>query len=148
MPIEAAICATRPHSHGASSRWPATRSFSIDERISARTRAAIESDVFGHVIDGERVAAGDGATLDIVDPATGDVIAAAAAGTLDDVDRAVRSARAAFEDGLWRDLPPMAKEKVLRNMAALVAERGELFGEVDVLDAGLLRTYTDRKSVV
>ena len=36
----------------------------------------------------------------------------------------------------------MAKEKVLRNMAALVAERGELFGEIDVLDAGLLRTYT------
>ena len=27
-------------------------------------------------------------------------------------------------------------------MAALVAERGELFGEIDVLDAGLLRTYT------
>ena len=94
------------------------------------------------MIDGERVAAGDGATLDIVDPATGNVIAAAAAGTLDDVDRAARSARAAFEDGRWRDMAPMAKEKVLRNMAALVAERGELFGEVDVLDAGLLRTYT------
>ena len=27
-------------------------------------------------------------------------------------------------------------------MAAIVAERGELFGEIDVLDAGLLRTYT------
>ena len=36
----------------------------------------------------------------------------------------------------------MAKEKVLRNMAALVAERGDVFAEVDVLDAGLLRTYT------
>jgi len=117
-------------------------STAIDQRISARTRAAIESDIFGHVIDGERVAAGDGATLDIVDPATGNVIAAAAAGTLDDVDRAARSARAAFEDGRWRDMAPMAKEKILRNMAALVAERGELFGEVDVLDAGLLRTYT------
>src|SRR3954447_3656904 len=117
-------------------------STAIDERISARTRAAIQADVFGHVIDGERAAASDGATLDIVDPATGDVIAAAAAGTLDDVDRVARSARAAFEDGRWRDMAPMAKEKVLRNMAALVAERGELFAEVDVLDAGLLRTYT------
>ena len=83
-----------------------------------------------------------GATLDIVDPSTGDVIAKAAAGNADDVDRAARSARAAFEDGRWRNQPPMAKEKVLRNMAALVAERGELFGEIDVLDAGLLRMYT------
>ena len=56
------------------------------------------------MIDGERVAAGNGATLDIVDPATGDVIAQAAAGTVDDVDRAARSARAAFEDGRWRNL--------------------------------------------
>ncbi len=37
----------------------------------------------------------------------------------------------------------MAKEKVLRRMAGLVAERAELFGEIDVLDAGLLRAYTE-----
>ena len=117
-------------------------STTIDDRISARTRAEIQQDNFGHVIDGERVAAGNEATLDIIDPATGTVIAAAAAGTVDDVDRAARSARAAYEDGRWRNLAPMAKEKVLRNMAGLLAERGELFAEVDVLDAGLLRTYT------
>ena len=35
MPFRAASPATRPQSHGASSRLPATRSFSIDERISA-----------------------------------------------------------------------------------------------------------------
>jgi phenylacetaldehyde dehydrogenase len=114
----------------------------IDERISPATRAAIEKDLFGHVIDGERAESAAGGTLDVVDPATGDVIARAAAGTADDVDRAARSARAAFEDGRWRDRPPMQKEKVLRNMAALVAERGDLFAEVDVLDAGLLRMYT------
>ena len=115
----------------------------IDDRISPATRTAIERDVFGHVIDGEQVAASNGATLDIVDPATGGVIAKAAAGTGDDVDRVARSARAAFDDGRWRDLPPMAKETVLRDMASLVAERATLFGEVDVLDAGLLRGYTE-----
>ncbi len=115
----------------------------IDLRVSPATRTAIERDVFGHVIEGELVGAGDGATLDIVDPSTGDVIAKAAAGTADDVDRAARSARVAFEDGRWRNQAPMAKEKVLRKMAALVAERGELFGEIDVLDAGLLRMYTE-----
>jgi phenylacetaldehyde dehydrogenase len=114
----------------------------IDERISPATRAVIEKDIFGHVIDGDRVEAAGGATLDVVDPASGEVISTAAAGTSADVDRAARSARAAFEDGRWRTQPPMAKEKVLRNMAALVAERGDVFAEVDVLDAGLLRMYT------
>jgi phenylacetaldehyde dehydrogenase len=114
----------------------------IDERISPASRAAIEQDLFGHVIDGTRVESAGRDTLDIVDPATGRVIAKAAAGTASDADAAARSARTAFEDGRWRNQPPMAKEKVLRTMAALVAERGEVFAEVDVLDAGLLRSYT------
>jgi acyl-CoA reductase-like NAD-dependent aldehyde dehydrogenase len=71
----------------------------IDERVSSATRTAIERELFGHVIDGERIAASSGATLDVVDPSTGDFIAKAAAGNAHDVDRAARSARAAFEDG-------------------------------------------------
>ena len=43
MPVDAASCATRPHSHGASSRWPATRSFSIDARISAGSASSARS---------------------------------------------------------------------------------------------------------
>jgi acyl-CoA reductase-like NAD-dependent aldehyde dehydrogenase len=114
----------------------------IDERVSSATRSALARDIFGHVIDGELTGAKSGATLDVVNPSSGDVIAKAAAGNADDVARAARSARAAYEDGRWRNQAPMAKERVLRNMAAIVAERGDLFGEIDVLDAGLLRTYT------
>ena len=103
----------------------------------------IEKDIFGHVIDGDTRRGdrrGDARRRRSGDAVS--VIAKAAAGTADDVDRAARSARAAFEDGRWRNQPPMAKEKVLRNMAALVAERGDVFAEIDVLDAGLLRMYT------
>ena len=110
--------------------------------ISAAAARQLDRPLFGHVIDGEVVPSLDGGTMPVIDPATGEQVATAAAGTADDVDRAARSARAAFEDGRWRNLPPMAKERRLRNMAALVAERGDLFGEIDVLDAGLLRIYT------
>ena len=99
-------------------------------------------ELFGHVIDGEVVPSVDGATMDIVDPATGTTIAQAAAGSAADVDRAARSARAAFDDGRWRDLAPLEKERRMHRMAALVAERAEVFAEIDVLDAGLLRSYT------
>ncbi len=59
----------------------------------------------------------------------------AACGTMD-VDRAVASARAAFEDGRWRDQPPKARKQVLHRLAELMtAHAGEL-ALLESLDTG------------
>jgi acyl-CoA reductase-like NAD-dependent aldehyde dehydrogenase len=110
--------------------------------ISKLTARYLGRPLFGHVIDGEVVASLDGATMPAIDPATGQQVATAAAGSRADVELAVRSARAAFDDGRWRFLAPLEKERRLRRLAELLAERGEVFGELDVIDAGLLRMYT------
>src|SRR3954464_10930458 len=110
--------------------------------ISTATARTLERELFGHVIDGEIVPSLGGGTMPVIDPATDERIATAAAGSAEDVARAVTSARAAFDGGRWRPLPPLEKERRLRRLADLLAERGELFGELDVLDAGLLRWYT------
>ena len=110
--------------------------------IAEATAHALARPLFGHVIDGELVASVDEATMPVVDPATGRQVATAAAGSQADVDRAVRSARAAFDDGRWRHLDPLEKERRLRRLAALLAERRDTFGELDVIDAGLSRMYT------
>jgi aldehyde dehydrogenase (NAD+) len=110
--------------------------------IADETAASLRRPLFGHVVDGEVVASFEGATMPVIDPATGHQVATAASGAEADVERAVRSARAAYDDGRWRDVPPMEKERRLRRMASLVAERGEQFAELDVIDAGLLRAYT------
>jgi acyl-CoA reductase-like NAD-dependent aldehyde dehydrogenase len=109
--------------------------------IGAGTRRHLERRVFGHVIDGEVVPSLDGATMPVIDPATGEPVAVAAAGSPADVERAVRSARTAFDDGRWRFLPPLEQERRLRTLGALLAERGDEFAELDVIDAGLLRWY-------
>ena len=49
---------------------------------------------FHNVINGESVDAADGATYDLVNPATGEVYAAAPASQAEDVDRAMRRRRA------------------------------------------------------
>ena len=113
----------------------------IEQAITTETARSVGRELFGHVIDGRLVPSIDGATMDVIDPSTGAVIATAAAGSAADVDLAARSAREAFDDGRWRDLPPHEKERRMHRMAALVAERADLFGETDVLDAGLLRSY-------
>ena len=110
--------------------------------LSAATAEVLRRPLFGHFIEGRAVPSADGATMPVIDPASGAQIAVAAAGAQADVDAAVRSARAAFDDGRWRLLAPLEKERRLRRLAALLAERGDLFGELDVLDAGLLRGYT------
>jgi acyl-CoA reductase-like NAD-dependent aldehyde dehydrogenase len=109
--------------------------------ITPETEALIERPLFGHVIDGELVASLDGGTMPVIDPATGEQIATAASGSAADVERAVRSARASFDDGRWRFLAPLEKERRLRKLSALVSERADVFAELDVLDAGLLRAY-------
>ena len=52
------------------------------------------------------------------------------------------SARRAFDDGRWRNLAPLDKERRLRRLSELTADHGAVFSDIDVLDAGLLKAYT------
>src|SRR5829696_2612621 len=110
--------------------------------ISAAAARQFERPLFGHFIDGEVVPSVDGATMPVIDPATGEQAATAAAGSAADVDRAVASARRAFDDGRWRFLAPLEQERRLRRLASLIGEHGDELAELDVIDAGLLRMYT------
>jgi acyl-CoA reductase-like NAD-dependent aldehyde dehydrogenase len=109
--------------------------------ISPGTAQQLERPLFGHVIDGQVVPSLDGDTMAVIDPATGEQVATAAAGSAADVERAVRSARAAFEDGRWRYLPPAEQERRLRRLATLIAEHADELAELDVIDSGLIRMY-------
>ena len=64
---------------------------------------AIEARAF---IDGRHVAAASGRTFAKASPIDGRHLADVADCDAADIDRAVAAARAAFEDGRWRDLPP------------------------------------------
>jgi acyl-CoA reductase-like NAD-dependent aldehyde dehydrogenase len=109
--------------------------------IAEETARQLSRPLFGHVIDGAVVPSIDGATMPVIDPATERQVALAAAGSAADVERAAASARAAFDDGRWWRLPPLEKERRLRNLARLLAERAETFAEIDVIDSGLLKWY-------
>jgi acyl-CoA reductase-like NAD-dependent aldehyde dehydrogenase len=102
----------------------------------------LDRGLVGHVIDGRTVESRSGATFDIVDPSTGAVVAQAARGDQADVDLAVGAARRAFDDGRWRNLTPMERERRMRKMAALLEEYTEVLGDLDSLDAGVLKKWS------
>jgi phenylacetaldehyde dehydrogenase len=52
------------------------------------------------------------------------------------VDSAVKAAKAAFMDPAWRDLPPIARERLLHRLADLIEENGAVLAAIESLDNG------------
>jgi betaine-aldehyde dehydrogenase len=90
---------------------------------------------FHNIVDGKPVPASDGRTLDISDPATGEVYATAPLSGQADVDAAYRSARRAFEEG-WRDTTPSERMNALLQMADAVEKHGEELVQIEAKDTG------------
>jgi acyl-CoA reductase-like NAD-dependent aldehyde dehydrogenase len=71
--------------------------------------------VLRNFVNGESVDAVDGATIDLVNPTTGEVFATAPLSTEADVDTAYRAAATAFES--WRDSTPSQRQAALLKIA-------------------------------
>jgi acyl-CoA reductase-like NAD-dependent aldehyde dehydrogenase len=114
-----------------------------DWALSQASRTFLAAGAFGHLIDGETVGSVSGDTFPVYDPATGREFARCAAAGREDVDRAVRSARQAFDDGRWRNLEPLEKERRLRRLSGLIQDNRDLLMDLDVIDGGLVRAYSE-----
>lgn len=74
-------------------------------------------------VGGEWQASDGGRAIPVVNPATREEVGHAVLASTDDADRAVASARASFDDGRWRDLPPADRAAVMRHAADLLEKR-------------------------
>jgi acyl-CoA reductase-like NAD-dependent aldehyde dehydrogenase len=88
------------------------------------------------LIGGSARPAADGGTLDVFEPASGDVLTTIASGTAADADAAVTAARAAFDAGVWSGLSATARGKVLLRVAGLIRERSEDLATLEARNAG------------
>ena len=87
-------------------------------------------------INGEWVDSSHGETLDVEDPSSGKVIAQIVEASDKDVDRAVAAARTAFDDGRWRNMPPVARQKIMNRLADLIEEHADELAELEAIDVG------------
>nr|WP_229735738.1 aldehyde dehydrogenase family protein [Novosphingobium marinum] len=67
-------------------------------------------------------------------PASGDLIGEVAEATREDVDRAVTAAVAGFR--VWREVPPLERARLLREMATIIRRNGKELADLDALDCG------------
>jgi betaine-aldehyde dehydrogenase len=85
-------------------------------------------------IDGEFVDPAEGATEEVLNPATAEAIAEAPLSTSEDVDRAVQAARRAFPG--WADATPGERSLALLKLADALEEHADELSDLEAANAG------------
>jgi acyl-CoA reductase-like NAD-dependent aldehyde dehydrogenase len=93
---------------------------------------------YDQYIGGQWAGAQSGERLETVNPFTGQAWATVPRSGAADVDRAVRAARAAFDDGPWGRLTGRERGRLVRRLAAVIAEHADEVAAVEVTDNGKL----------
>jgi betaine-aldehyde dehydrogenase len=89
---------------------------------------------FRMLIGGKLVHASDRATLESMNPATGQSLAVVPNAGPADVDKAVAAARQAYP--AWRALPFGKRHDIVRALTQVLRDRADFFGLLDTLDTG------------
>ncbi|OXY83799.1 aldehyde dehydrogenase [Oceanimonas doudoroffii] len=87
-------------------------------------------------INGKSTPSVSGHVFKTENPATGEVIAEVAEGGPADLDNAVRSAREAFNRGVWSRIHPSERKAVLLNFAQLIRDNSVELALLESLDSG------------
>jgi 1-pyrroline dehydrogenase len=85
-------------------------------------------------IGGDWVDSDSGETIDVINPATGEVIAAVPSCTAEDVDRAVAAAAKALPE--WLDKTPKDRSELLHSLADVLEENAEELAQLESLNVG------------
>jgi 1-pyrroline dehydrogenase len=85
-------------------------------------------------VGGEWIEPAEGGTMEVLNPATGDVIAEVSASTEEDVDRAVEAAERALPE--WLETTPRERAERLFKLADLLEENGEDIARVESQNVG------------
>lgn len=102
----------------------------------------------GLLIAGASVPAASGARRDVIDPSTGLVVTTVAEGGAADIDAAVAAARATFESADWRDMRPLARERLLHRLADLIERDANILAELEVIDSGKILPFARHGDLV
>ena len=89
-----------------------------------------------HIIAGKKCVSSDGGIIDVTSPIDGGKITTLAAGTRQDADLAVAAARQTFDSGVWSDMAPKDRKKIILKWAELIEAEALKLAVLGVRDNG------------
>src|SRR6266487_1177923 len=89
-----------------------------------------------HFINGKYIESTGSKSIQVRNPATGDLLLAVPDATGEDVNRAVAAARASFEAESWRGKDPSQKERTLIRIADMMEAHKEELAAIESLENG------------
>ena len=89
-----------------------------------------------HLIDGKLANSTSGKTLDVISPINGSILTTIPRGTTDDMNAAIASAKLAFEDGRWKNMPPAVRKRIMHKWADLIEANALELAVLGVRDNG------------
>lgn len=87
------------------------------------------------------------ATIDVINPATGELLTTVPDANAHDVDRAVTAARASFERKSWRGKDPSQKEKILWDLSEILARNKDELAVLESMENGKTLREAERADV-
>ena len=87
-------------------------------------------------LDGEFLAAGNGQTRDVYNPAKGEVMAQVPEAATADVERAIAAARREFDEGQWPDLAAAQRGRILLKIATAIRAHKNELARLETMNVG------------
>ncbi len=87
-------------------------------------------------INGEFRESSDGKTFDAINPANGEVIAKVSEATIEDTRAAIKSARDAFDSGVWSEMPGEERSRIIKQIVDKINENAKMLTKLEVMDSG------------
>ena len=75
-------------------------------------------------------------SIDVIDPATGEVISSIGDAASNEVDAAVAAARKGFESDAWQKMSPQDRMRMIRRVADLIEQHADELAYLETLDNG------------
>src|SRR5699024_2143550 len=108
----------------------------MTETVAQTKKAEILKDYYQLFINGEYRDASNGAKIEVINPATGELLTTVSKGTREDTDTADEAARNAFESGKWPRQNEAKRARLLNKIAAGLRKRFEEIVDAEVLNTG------------
>jgi aldehyde dehydrogenase (NAD+) len=99
-------------------------------------QATMKRSYYHMIINGEQVKSSTSDTMNVYNPATGELIAEVAKASKEDAETAIAAARDAFDNGKWKKFPVGRRAQVLNKIAAIMRSRFNELVELEILDTG------------